>query len=272
MRGPANGRFRLLPVRSLAPNILTILALCAGLTALRFALQSKWEPAVLAIVVAIILDGLDGRLARFLQGATKFGAELDSLSDMVAFGVAPAVIIYLWTLADLRGVGWIIAMGYAVCCALRLARFNTAKASEDEAPSRTSDFFVGVPAPSGAGLALLPMMIEFETGVTLFRNPVLCAVFVAIVSFLMISRLPTLSFKRLGVRRDQVLPVLLFVTFIAALATSYLWGMLAVIGVTYIIMLPVGYRRHQQALAAPSPTVAASEDASHGAERPAHRS
>ncbi|MBT3535221.1 MAG: phosphatidylcholine/phosphatidylserine synthase, partial [Rhodospirillaceae bacterium] len=153
-----NRRLRELPVNSLIPNILTVLALCAGMSAIRFAMQDKWELAVAAIIVAGILDGLDGRMARLLKGATKFGAELDSLSDFIAFGVAPALVIYLWSTEVLGGIGWIAGLAYSTCCALRLARFNTALDDPDR-PAWASYFFTGMAAPAGACMVLLPMAI-----------------------------------------------------------------------------------------------------------------
>ena len=144
-----NRRLRELPVNSLIPNILTVLALCAGMSAIRFAMQDKWELAVAAIIVAGILDGLDGRMARLLKGATKFGAELDSLSDFIAFGVAPALVISLWSTEVLGGIGWIAGLAYSTCCALRLARFNTALDDPDR-PAWASYFFTGMAAPAGA--------------------------------------------------------------------------------------------------------------------------
>ena len=161
--GRRNRRLRDLPVNSLIPNILTVLALCAGMSAIRFAMQEKWELAVAAIIVAGILDGLDGRMARLLKGATKFGAELDSLSDFIAFGVAPALVIYLWSTEVLGGIGWIAGLAYSTCCALRLARFNTALDNPDQ-PAWTSYFFTGMAAPAGACIALLPIAVSFQIG------------------------------------------------------------------------------------------------------------
>jgi CDP-diacylglycerol--serine O-phosphatidyltransferase len=208
MRLPRNRRLRPLPVRTIVPNILTVLALCAGLTSIRLALQDRWELAVVAIIVAGIFDGLDGRLARLLKATSKFGAELDSLSDIVAFGVAPGVVLYTWSLHEAGGLGWIVVLVFGVSCALRLARFNIAIEDPDR-PAFMANFFTGVPAPGGAGLALLPMMISFQGFESVFRLPAVCGPFLVGVALLMISRLPTYSFKRLRVRRDYVLPVLM---------------------------------------------------------------
>ena len=158
-----NRRLRELPVNSLIPNILTVLALCAGMSAIRFAMQERWELAVAAIIVAGILDGLDGRMARLLKGATKFGAELDSLSDFIAFGVAPALVVYMWSTEALGGVGWVAGLAYSTCCALRLARFNTALEDPDR-PAWANLFFAGMAAPAGAYAALLPLTVSFQIG------------------------------------------------------------------------------------------------------------
>ena len=241
MRLPRNRRLRPLPLRSLAPNILTVLALCAGLTAIHFALLERWQLAVLAIVVAGVFDGLDGRLARLLKGTTKFGAELDSLSDFVSFGVAPGVLLYNWSLRDVGGVGWILVLAFAVSCALRLARFNTAL-EEPDRPAFMRYFFTGVPAPGGGGLVLLPMMLSFQGFEAFFRLPVVIGPYLVLISFLMVSRIPTYSFKRIRVRREYVLPVLMLVGLLAAFLVSYPWLALTVLGVLYLATIPVSAR------------------------------
>lgn len=244
MRAPQSRRVRPLPLRSLAPNILTVLALCAGLTAIRFALLERWELAVLAIVVAGIFDGLDGRLARLLKGTTKFGAELDSLSDFVSFGVAPGVLLYTWSLHQVGGVGWILVLAFAVSCALRLARFNTAIDDPDR-PAFMAFFFTGVPAPGGAGLALLPMMLSFQGFEAVFRLPAVIAPYLVLVAFLMISRIPTYSFKRIRVSRHHVLPLLMLVGLGAAFVLSYPWLALTVIGLLYLASIPLSARSYR---------------------------
>jgi CDP-diacylglycerol--serine O-phosphatidyltransferase len=238
-------RLAALPVNSLIPNVLTVLALCAGMTSIRLALQQKWELAVLAIVAAAVLDGLDGRMARLLKGATKFGAELDSLSDFIAFGVAPAIIIYLWSTQELQGIGWIAGLAYATCCALRLARFNTAM-EEPDRPVWTSNFFTGVAAPAGAGLALLPMAMTFSVGSEILRHPVFMMLWLLAVAFLMISRIPTYSFKRIRVRREHVLPTLVVVGVLAAVMFNYPWFFLTATGFAYLSSIPFSYRKYQQ--------------------------
>lgn len=246
-------RRRLLPVRSLAPNILTVLGLCAGLTAVRFALDAKFELAMIAVVVAAVIDALDGRVARFLKGATKFGAELDSLVDFVNFGVVPVVVLYLWNLSTLGGLGWIAVLGFSVCCALRLARFNTAL-EEPDRPVWANKFFVGVPAPSGAGLAMLPLPLYFLGWEGIKDAPFLVVLYVGCVAALMVSQVPTFSFKGMSVRRDMVMPILLIVGLGAAVLLSYPWGFLAALGICYLATIPfsiISHRRHVRRSAMP---------------------
>ncbi|MBI3453115.1 MAG: CDP-diacylglycerol--serine O-phosphatidyltransferase [Rhodospirillales bacterium] len=224
-------------MNQLIPNALTVGALCAGLTAIRFGLLERWDLAVFAIVVAGILDGLDGRMARLLGGTSKFGAELDSLSDFVSFGVAPAVLMYSWTMHQFGGVGWTVALLYAVCCALRLARFNTA-IGDPEPPPWSRYYFTGVPAPAGAGLALLPMMLTFELGPGYFDRPIVSAVTLVVVALLMVSRIPTFSIKRVRVTPDFMLPALLLVGVTAAALASAPWVTFIFVGVVYLASIP----------------------------------
>jgi CDP-diacylglycerol--serine O-phosphatidyltransferase len=224
----------------MVPNILTLLALCAGMTAIRFALNGNFQGAVYAIIVAGVLDGLDGRVARLLKSTSQFGAELDSLSDFVSFGVAPAAVMYLWTMSALHSVGWAIVLIYAVCCALRLARFNTQLAAE---PSpQAAGYFTGVPAPGGAGLVMMPMYASFEWGDWIARSPYLGAVWVGGVAFLMVSTLPTLSLKKFRIPHRFVLPTLLGIGLLAAFLTTAPWPTLVLIGALYIGSIPLTMR------------------------------
>src|SRR5689334_18339607 len=191
------GRLTDSSVNRMIPNVLTLLALCAGMTAIRFAINGDFQYAVFTIIAAGVFDGLDGRLARLLKATSRFGAELDSLADFIAFGVAPAAVIYLWTMAELRSVGWAIVLFFAVCCALRLARFNTQLAAEP--PPWIANFFSGAPAPAGAGLIMLPMFIAFEWGDWIARSPHLNAVWISGVALLMVSNVPTVSLKRIRI-------------------------------------------------------------------------
>lgn len=229
-----------LTVNTLIPNILTLLALCAGLTSIRFALHGQWKESVVAILLAAILDGLDGRVARMLQGESKFGAELDSLSDFVSFGVAPAVVLYFWTMQSAGGFGWALVLLYTVCCALRLARFNTMIGAE--LPPYAYNFFTGVPAPAAAGLVLVPMAASFELGRDIFGQPAVVGIFLMAVSFLMVSSVPTFSFKKVRVPHKWVLPILLVVGLVAAFLVTEPWLTLTVLGGLYAVSIPFAIR------------------------------
>ena len=210
------------------------------MTAIRFALSLKFEASVVAILVAAVFDGLDGRIARLLKSTSEFGAQLDSLSDFISFGVAPAMLIYLWTLQTLGGVGWAVALLFAVCCALRLARFN-AELGLDKPTPYAHSFFKGVPAPAAAGLVLLPVMMSFELG-TALRTPLLNLAVVIAIAALMVSRVPTFSFKRFRLKPDHVLPVLLIVGLLAAFLTTAPWPTLSIVGLTYLASIPLSMR------------------------------
>jgi CDP-diacylglycerol--serine O-phosphatidyltransferase len=223
------------------PNILTMLALCSGLTAFRFAFDEKWEAAVLCLVIAAVLDALDGRIARLLGHSSKFGAELDSLSDFFAFGVAPAMLIYLWTLHQIGSLGWVVALLYCVCCALRLARFNTALEGPS-LPLWAKNYFTGVPSPAAAGLVVLPMVLSFQTDLDIVRSPIVSAGFLIVVAALMVSSIPTFSFKNVRVPHRFALFMMLIVALIAALAVVAPWQTLAILTAIYAILIPFGWR------------------------------
>jgi CDP-diacylglycerol--serine O-phosphatidyltransferase len=235
-------RFRRIPVRTLAPNVVTLLALCAGLTAIRMAFENHYVLALGAIVFAAILDGIDGRLARFLKGTSRFGAELDSLADFVNFGVAPALILYFWGLHDLKSAGWIAAMVFAICAGLRLARFNVMSDDPDR-PAWASNFFVGVPAPAGAITVLLPIYAAF---LGLPRSNVLTWLtlgYTLAVACLMVSRLPVFSGKRIGNRvpPDMVGPLVIVMVLFVALLIAYPWVILTAGTLAYLASLPFGW-------------------------------
>jgi CDP-diacylglycerol--serine O-phosphatidyltransferase len=247
-------RFRPIPVRMLVPNVITLLAICAGLTAIRLSTEGRMELAVGAIVFAAMLDGLDGRVARMIKGQSKFGAELDSLADFVNFGVAPGLILYFWQLNELHNGGWIAAMVFAISGGLRLARFN-ATMDDPNKPAFAVNYFTGVPAPAGAITVLLPIYIAF---VGLPRPPaVLTALYTLLIAFLMVSRLPVFSGKtvRMRVPPEMVLPVFVSVIFFIALLIGYPWYILSVGSVLYLLSLPAGwksYRDHERRAAAPA--------------------
>jgi CDP-diacylglycerol---serine O-phosphatidyltransferase len=245
-------RFRPIPVRMLVPNVITLLAICAGLTAIRLSTEGRMELAVAAIVFAAVLDGLDGRVARMIKGQSKFGAELDSLADFVNFGVAPGLILYFWQLHELGNGGWIASMVFAISGGLRLARFN-ATMDDPNKPAFATNFFTGVPAPAGAITVLLPIYLAF---LGLPRPPaVLTALYTLVIAFLMVSRLPVFSGKtvRLRVPPEMVLPVFVSVIFFIALLIGYPWHILSACTVLYLLSLPLGwksYRDHQRKAAA----------------------
>jgi CDP-diacylglycerol--serine O-phosphatidyltransferase len=245
-------RFRPIPVRMLVPNVITLLAICAGLTAIRLSTEGRMELAVAAIVFAAILDGIDGRVARLIKGQSKFGAELDSLADFVNFGVAPGLILYFWQLHELNNGGWIAAMVFAISGGLRLARFN-ATMDDPNKPAFAANFFTGVPAPLGAITVLLPIYLAF-LGVPA-PPAMLTALYTLLIAFLMVSRLPVFSGKtvRMRVPPEMVLPVFVGVILFIALLIGYPWYILSVCTVLYLLSLPAGwksYRDHERKAAA----------------------
>ena len=228
-----------LTLRAMVPNAITAAALCMGLTSIRFAITGEWEKAIMAVVVAGVLDGIDGRIARLLNAQSRFGAELDSLADNVSFGVAPALILFLWSLQDLPRLGWFAALAFAIGCALRLARFNARLDMADE-PRKAAGFLTGVPAPLGAGLAFLPMYLWIATGREEAREPLVVGTWLVFVGFLLISAVPTLTWGRLRPRRSVRLELLALVgLFGAALLTEPWWTLVAFCAV-YLALLPVG--------------------------------
>ena len=226
-----------LPLRAVAPNAITALALCSGLTGIRFAMDGHWERAVTMVLIAGVLDGLDGRVARALRGESRFGAELDSLADAISFGVAPALILYLWTLTALPRFGWIAALMLAVFCALRLARFN-ARIDSDDQPHKSAGFLTGVPAPAGAGLALLPMFAWFWSGEDALRQPLAVAIWTAVVAVLLISSMATFSWSSLKLRRNIRFEALAVAVVLMAALVSAPWQTLTAVCAIYLALLP----------------------------------
>ena len=246
--GSRRRRFRAVPLRVILPNLVTLIALCMGLTAIRFAIEGRFETAVLAIIAAAILDGLDGRIARALQGTSRFGAELDSLADFVDFGVAPALTLYLWSLREFRGLGWFAAMVFAIAAALRLARFNVSIEDPHRRPWQDG-FFTGMPAPAGACLALLPLYLHLsELAVPATRQQAAWHIaYVLAIAFLMASRIPHFSGKTLGrVPREYVAVVLFGVAATLLLIATWPMEMLAVFCFLYLAMIPLSVRRYRR--------------------------
>lgn len=233
---------RSLSLRALVPNSITAAALCAGLTGIRFAIAGDFDKSVQAVILAGVLDGIDGRAARMLKAQSKFGAELDSLADSISFGVAPALIVYLWALRELPSFGWIAALAFAICCVLRLARFNS-RLDSLEQPHKQAGFLTGVPAPVGAGLAFLPLYLWIATGLPQFANPLGVGIWMLLVAFLLISNLPTLSWSRVRPPRQMRIGLLALIGILMAALLTEPWMTLVGITVAYLALLPHGVLR-----------------------------
>lgn len=240
-----------LPLRAIAPNAITALAMCFGLTGIRYAISatginpgpSDWERAIGAIIIAGLLDGIDGRVARLIKGQTRFGAELDSLSDNVAFGVSPALILYLWSLQQFPRFGWICALALAIACALRLARFN-AQIDTEQQPHKSAGFLTGVPAPAGAGLAFLPLYLWIVTENEFFRQPMVVAPWAAFVAILMISNIATFTWASIRLRRHIRLDAILLAALIGTALFSDPWITLIAISLLYLLSIPFSMRSY----------------------------
>lgn len=246
---PATPRGRI-PLRQIVPNLVTILSICAGMTGIRFAFEGRIELAVVLVLGAAFLDGIDGRIARMVNGQSRFGAEMDSLADIVNFGVAPALLLYAFTLHDAGAIGWTAALLYAAGSALRLARFNT-MLDEPNKPAWKSAFFVGVPAPAGAALSLLPIYLGLtgdETGFPQLTAAV-SAVYLVFVGLMMASRIPTYSGKSIGLplRREWVVPIVLAVVFYAAMLVAFPWQTLTISVLAYFATIPLSIRSYRRA-------------------------
>ncbi len=242
-RGP---RLREIPLRLIVPNLITVLAICAGLSGVRLAFEGRFELAVAMVLLAAFLDGIDGRVARLMKATSKFGAQMDSLADIVNFGVAPALVLYAFVLDQARSLGWIAALIYVIAAGLRLARFNV-MSERDVKASWQSEYFVGVPAPAGAMLVLLPMYLGLLGLVPNQTMGLLSAAYTVLIAFLLVSRLPVWSGKSENrVRRDLVLPIILFVVLYVATLMSFTWETMVLTAVGYLITLPFGARKWQK--------------------------
>ncbi|MBC9031771.1 CDP-diacylglycerol--serine O-phosphatidyltransferase [Sphingomonas sp. JC676] len=253
-------RERGIPLRAVVPNTVTALALCSGLTAIRFAILENWEAAVLMVLAAAVLDGIDGRIARLVRAESRFGAELDSLSDAISFGVAPALILYLWSLETLGRFGWLVALIYALFCALRLARFN-AQIDREHQPHKSAGFLTGVPAPAGAALALAPLYLWLSTEEPILHLPVIVAIWTTFIAILMISSIATFT-PAIRLRRNvRFEAIAVLVVFVAALVSAP-WPTLAVMAALYLFSIPFSvrsYRRIRQQRAAAAGSAGAPE-------------
>lgn len=235
-----DGGPRGIPFRAMIPNAITVLALCFGLTGVSLAIRGEWERALGSIILAGVLDGLDGRIARLLRAESRFGAELDSLSDNIAFGTAPALMLFLWSLRYAPKFGWIAALALAVCCALRLARFN-ARLDAAEQPHKSAGFNTGVPAPAGAGLAFIPIYLWLITGDAFFQSWELVMAWTLFIAALMISSLPTYSWASVRIRREWRLFALAGVALAGAALITAPWYTLLVIALFYLLMIPIAF-------------------------------
>jgi CDP-diacylglycerol---serine O-phosphatidyltransferase len=243
---PKRRRFQPIPLRVLAPNLVTLLALCLGLTAIRLAIEGRFEASVYAILVAAILDGIDGNLARYLKGTSRFGAELDSLADFVNFGCVPALVLYFWQLKELKGIGWIVCLVFAIAMVLRLARFNV-MLDDPNRPDWQKGFFVGMPAPMGASCVLLPLYAVLAGMPTFPGLPTVVLLYTLLIAFLTISTIPTISSKRLvaKVNRSYVLPIFVLAVLLTGLLASYTFETLALFILAYLASLPYGVARYR---------------------------
>ena len=230
-------------LRQIAPNAVTAVALSVGLSGVRFAYMEIWVLAVGAVVLAGILDALDGRIARLLNAESRFGAELDSLSDVIAFGVAPTLIMYLWSMQHMPKFGWVISLTLAVGCALRLARFN-ARMDEDDQPHKSAGFLTGIPAPVGAGLAMLPLYLWFLTDLEIFRHYLLVGPWIVLMAFLMISNTATYSWSSLRLRKNIRLEAIALIALLGVMLVSSPFITLAGISTAYVISIPFSIRSY----------------------------
>ena len=228
-----------LTLRAVLPNAITAAALCSGLTGIRFAITGDWEKSLFAIILAGVLDGIDGRIARLLKAQSRFGAELDSLADSLSFGMAPALVLFLWSLQDLPRFGWFASLAFAIACALRLARFN-ARIDQDEQPHKSAGFLTGIPAPVGAGLAFLPMYLWIASGAAIFREPLLVALWTAVIAFLMISNLATMSWKSIRPKSSLRLAMIGLTGLVFAALLTEPWWTLVAICLGYLALMPLG--------------------------------
>ncbi len=244
--GRGGPRIREIPLRMMLPNIITVLAICAGLSGIRLAFEHRFEVAVVMVLIAAFLDGIDGRIARMLKATSKFGAQMDSLADIVNFGVAPALVFYAFLLHLAGPIGWIAALLYAIACGLRLARFNVLDEDLDR-PAWQGEYFVGVPAPMGAVVLLLPVYLVFIGAIEPARTLAFVgSAYAILVAFLLVSRLPIYSGKKLRVPGDKAIPAILFLVFFTMLLFTYTWETLSVSVLAYLIFLPLSARAYSR--------------------------
>ena len=230
--------------RVILPNMLTLIGVCIGLTSIRFALDGRFELAIIAIIFAALIDGLDGRIARLIKGTSKVGKELDSLTDMISFGVAPAFIMFFWKLNTLGRFGWLLCLVYVICVALRLARFNV---NSNQEPSWRDNFFEGVPSPAGGILVLTPLIISLS-GFNFYQlnYDVIVPIFFITTSFLLISKFPTYSFKKIVIPRRTTIFLLFSIVLFFGLLLIYTFNVIAISAVIYLLLLPISLIHYQK--------------------------
>ena len=226
-------------VRMILPNMLTLIGVCIGLTSIRFSFNGQFDLAIIAIIFAALIDGLDGRIARLIKGTSKVGKELDSLTDMISFGVAPAFIMYFWTLSSLGRLGWLICLIYVICVALRLARFNI---NSNQEPSWRDNFFEGVPSPAGGILVLTPLVISM-TNFDLIKidNNIIAPIFFIVTSLLLISKFPTYSFKKIVIQRQTTIFLLFGIVLFFGFILIYPFVAISISAILYLLMFPISY-------------------------------
>lgn len=263
--GQGGPRIREIPLRMVLPNLITVLAICAGLSAIRLAFEGRFESAVVLVLLAAFLDGIDGRLARMLKATSKFGAQMDSLADIVNFGVVPALVLYAYLLDKAGSLGWIATLLFAIACGLRLARFNVLDEDLDR-PAWQAEYFVGIPAPAGALVVMLPMYLGF-LGVEGTRTVAYVATgFTILIAFLLVSRLPIYSGKTLRIRREYLLPVMLAAVFYVLLLTVYPWQTLTASVGGYLLFLPLSASAYARRAKIEAAAIAAAAEAAATAE------
>lgn len=236
-----------LPISRLFPNIITIIAICFGFTSIRYALGGQWDTAINFIIIAGFLDVVDGRLARFLKATSNFGAQLDSLADFVNFGIAPALVMYIWILEkiEIKGLGWAIALSYVVCTTIRLARFNSDLADESR-PDWKNGFFAGIPSPAGAYLSIMPIMISFETEFINYIPPMIIGIYIIIIGIMMASRIPTFSTKKLVIRKENISFILVLVGLIVGAIIIKPWAVLSILSILYLCSIPFSIKYYRK--------------------------
>jgi len=245
LKNPKKRRILVLPLSRLFPNMLTIAGLCCGLSSIRFAMDAKFEIAVTLICIAALIDGMDGRVARLLNATSNFGANLDSLSDLICFGVSPVIVTYMWKMHLIKKFGWAAVLFFVVCCALRLARFNTAL-NDEEKESWQEKFFTGIPSPAGAMIALLPLVSSFYLGDSIFTGSIFCIFWIIAVGLLMASRIPTFAVKRIIIRHEWVLSIMLACGLAIVILIIEPWIMFTFIGLGYLATIPVSFKHYRR--------------------------